>query len=125
MGALFMLFFMLLLFGIPAIAGIASTAAVRRTQRLAQTGTPARGLVLQVSQTGTDVRFGMQRYERRSMVMDIEIFGRAPYELSCLPLIPKQIVGRVLPGTFLDVRVDPSNPSNIVVVGPGGVFFVE
>lgn len=99
--------------------------SLRKIDKLAKSGTPARGLVLQVAPTGTDVRSGMRRFERRNMVLDVEIPGRQPFVANTSPLIPKQLVSRVLPGTFLDLRVDPSNPNQIAIVGPGGVFFVE
>lgn len=122
MGALVIFIIVVLVFGLPALT---SGQGVRAIDRLIARGIPARGLVLSVSQTGTAVSYGTRRFERRNVLLDVEIHGQAPYQLQLSPLIPKQLVRRVLPGSFLELRVDPKRATNVVVVGPGSVFFVE
>jgi hypothetical protein len=87
--------------------------------RVLRNGTDARGIILSADRTATSkaILNGV-RYETRRIRLDVEVPGRAPYELSFCPLIPR--VCDALPGSTLDLRVDPSNPSNIVVLGPAG-----
>jgi hypothetical protein len=89
--------------------------------RLAATGTPARGLVLQVAPQRTGrVAWNGRSFEQRSVVLEVEIPGQAPYEISLQPLIPQAMARNVLPGATIDLRVDPANPQNIAIVLPGG-----
>jgi hypothetical protein len=83
-------------------------------------GIPARALVLGCSQySNGSVNVGTTRYERRNMVIDVEIAGRQPYVLTGEFLVPRGAV-EVIPGASLDVAVDPTDGSKISVVGPGG-----
>jgi hypothetical protein len=86
---------------------------------LEKNGIRGRALVLQSSQTTTEVMMGMRRYESRQMVLDIEIPGRAPYQLQGTFLIPRLLV-EACPGSSLEVAVDKKNPNRIAVLGPGG-----
>jgi hypothetical protein len=81
-------------------------------------GLEARGLILQSSSTFTETTLNGQRYELRDLVMDVEVLGQAPYEVSITPMIPR--ICEATPGAALDLRVDPKNPNNIVIVGPAG-----
>lgn len=85
-------------------------------------GVPARGILLWVAPTGTKSGTVARRFETRQVQIDIEIPGREPYETNANPLIPINFVRDVLPGATVELRVDPSNPSNIIIVGPGTGF---
>jgi hypothetical protein len=111
--------------GLMLTISLITNLSARRANQVVTTGVPAKGLVLQVSQTGVGVFINGTRYERRGMVLDVEIPGRAPYQVSANPLIPKTFVRNVLPGTFVELRIDPRRADSIAVVGPGSVFFVE
>lgn len=100
----------------------AQAKQVALTQRLYETGTPARGLVLQASQYVTTTTAGGRRYERRDLVLDVEMPGQAPFEVRAQPMIPGSLAKSVLPGASLELRIDPANPSELVVVGPAGSF---
>ena len=102
--------------------GSASGVGTGDYDRLLQSGIPARGILLAVSQTGTKVGSLSRRFERRAVTIDIEIPGRAPYEVAASPLIPINFVRDVLPGATVELRVDPKNSSKIVIVGPGTGF---
>jgi hypothetical protein len=96
---------------------------VRAGQRGGRTGLiarglPARGLILSAARTATDATYGGQRFEVRSLVLDVEIPGRAPYEVTVSPMIPR--ICEALPGATLDLRVDPAKPDNLAIVGPAG-----
>ena len=97
----------------------AGSAGAGNRNALIRNGLLARGLVLQASSTSSgEMMYLGQRFERRWVTLDIEVPGRAPYELSTTPMFPR--ICEALPGATLDVRVDPKNPNNIAVVGPAG-----
>ena len=87
--------------------------------RLQQSGMPGRGLVLASSVIAVGVRVGGQRYEQRTMTIEVEVAGRAPYVIQGTFLIPRGLV-EAIPGSSLELAVDPRTPNNIAVLGPGG-----
>ena len=93
--------------------------SVAALDRVASRGLPARGLILLSNQLGSGVTLNGRRFDRRQMTIDVEIPGRPPYVQSGLFLIPRGVVEPV-PGASLDLAVDPRNPSQVVVLGPGG-----
>jgi|HubBroStandDraft_5_1064220.scaffolds.fasta_scaffold834700_1 hypothetical protein len=95
---------------------LTSTAAI---DRLARRGIRGRGLVLSSFQMSFGVTLGGRRFERKQMTLDVEIPGRPPYQINGQFLIPRGQV-EAIPGSSLEVAVDPSNPSQIAVLGPGG-----
>lgn len=97
-----------------------SSSAVTQVDQLAVNGTPARGLVLSASSIATGVNMNGRRFDRRTVVLDVEVPGQAPYEINTDVLFPRGIV-EALPGSSLELRVDPQNPSNVAVLGPGGL----
>lgn len=90
--------------------------------RLVAKGIPARGILLMVSSTGTKVGPVTRRFEQRQVVIDVEVPGKEPYEVSANPLIPLNLVRDVLPGATVELRVDPSNPNQMAIIGPGTGF---
>ncbi len=125
MEVLFPIFFIALFIGFPILISVIKAIAASASTRVLTSGVPARGLVLSVSQTGFAVLQGGTRYERRTVVLDVEMPGRPPFQIQGQPLIPKYFVRNVLPGTFVELRMDSSKPQNFAVVGPGNVFFVS
>lgn len=111
----------LFIFGLILVlsSGQGTTNDVGGFDRVAANGTPARAIVLSVGSTASRVSLGMRRFERRSVVLDVEVPGQQPYVMSGAVLIPRGVV-EVLPGGSVEVRVDPSNPNNVAVMGPGG-----
>jgi hypothetical protein len=103
--------FLVLVFAVRAGQGGGRGALLAR-------GLPARGLILSADRTATDASYGGQRFEVRSLVLDVEIPGRAPYEVSLSTMIPR--ICEALPGATLDLRVDPAKPNNLAIVGPAG-----
>ena len=95
------------------------TKSVRAFDRVSTKGVYARGLILSANAYSTGVSFGGRRFEKRSVVLDVEVPGQQPYVINVDLLIPRGLV-RAVPGDALDLRVDPSNPTNIAVLGPGG-----
>jgi hypothetical protein len=100
-----------------------SSSGTRSATQLANTssgaGVHARGLVLSASQQSKGTRSGGLRYEQRQMTIEVEIPGEAPYVTTGYFLAPRGVV-EAIPGSSLELMVDRSNPSNLVILGPGG-----
>ena len=85
---------------------------------LRSNGTPARGILMTVSSTGRRANYGGQRFEIRNARVDIEATGFAPFETTTDMLIPGNLVRDVLPGSTVELRVDLSDRSLVLVIGP-------
>ncbi|MFT3698809.1 MAG: hypothetical protein QM831_37025 [Kofleriaceae bacterium] len=91
--------------------------------RVLKSGIPARGILLNVSaMTQQAVGTGFSKLQRRLVRIDVEIPGQAPYEASMTALIPLNLINDIVPGATVEVRVDPKNRANVVIVGPGTGF---
>lgn len=91
--------------------------------RLLQNGLPARGILLAVQSAPVgSIGIGLNKLQQRVCVMDVEIPGRPPYEVTVTALIPLNLVRDVLPGATVELRVSKSNPTDIAIVGPGVGF---
>jgi hypothetical protein len=101
------------------IVARAASQGVRARDRLARNGLPARGLVLASAQMSVGVTINGRRYEQRAMTLEVEIFGRAPYVIQGTFMTPRGLVEGI-PGSSLELAVDPNNGSQIAVLGPGG-----
>jgi hypothetical protein len=104
------------------IARSASTNLLTSTiaiDNLARKGLRARGLVLSCNQMSTAVTINGRRFERRTMTLDVEIPGRAPFITNGVFLVPRGIV-EATPGSSLELAVHRTNMSQIAVLGPGG-----
>jgi hypothetical protein len=95
---------------------LTSTSAI---DSLAAKGLRARGLVITSNNLSFGVTIGGRRFERRTMTLDVEIPGRAPFIMNGTFLVPRGIV-EATPGTSLELAVNPSDPTKIAVLGPGG-----
>ena len=96
-----------------ASGGVSSITALQ------QNGVRGRGLVLASAQLSTGVTVNGRRFEQRDMTIDVEIPGRPPYVARGLFLVPRG-QGEGIPGSSLDISVDPSNPDRLTILGPGG-----
>jgi hypothetical protein len=97
----------------------AGAASVQALDMVASSGIPARGLILGCSAYANGVTINQRRFEKRVMTLDVEIPGRPPYVANGEYLIPRGLV-QAIPGASLELSVDPANPNNIAVLGPGG-----
>ncbi len=86
--------------------------------RLTRNGVRGRALVLASTNVTVNFRIGMRRFERRTMTLDVELPGQAPYVAQGMYPVPRGLVAPV-PGSMLDVAVDPRS-GQIAVLGPGG-----
>jgi len=106
---------------IAVLSGVGNPASAY--DALLRNGTPARGILLRVASTPSGRGGSMQRrFQLRSVVIDVEIPGREPFVVSVTPWIPMNLVRDVLPGATVELRVDPSRPDRIAIVGPGVGF---
>ena len=109
------------------IIKVASSSSGPTTPRgynaLLQNGTPARGILLSVSNMSAgSAGVGMYKFQQRTVSIDIEVPGQPAYEAMVTALIPLNLVRDVLPGATVELRVDPKDPNNIAIVGPGVGF---
>jgi hypothetical protein len=105
-----------------ALVGITVTVLLVRavTRRVtAPQGLAARGLVLTCDRVSTNVTISGRRFENRRMTLDVEIPGRPPFVATGTFLVPRGIV-EALPGSSLELVVDPKDVTQISVLGPGG-----
>jgi hypothetical protein len=87
--------------------------------RLAQSGVRGRALVLAASSVAVGFRMGMRRFERRTMTLEVEVPGREPFIVQGTYPVPRGLV-EPIPGSSLEVAVDPRGSGQIAVLGPGG-----
>lgn len=120
-GAIAVLIFVVVVYSITKAGGIGGPSTARY-DRLLATGIPARGILLAVSRVGTKTGTLSRRFELRDVVIDVEIPGQPPYEVSATPVIPINFVRDVLPGSTVELRLDPNNPSRMAIIGPGTGF---
>jgi hypothetical protein len=101
----------------------ASGSTATSYDAIARRGVPARGILLSVaSRANSTVGLPQRRFQLRDVVIEVEVPGQEPYEVSATPYIPTNLVRDVLPGATVELRVDPKNPNQIVIVGPGVGF---
>jgi len=105
------------------IATASSSGTPRGYNALLQNGIPARGILLSVANTPMgSVGIGMYKFQQRTVSIDIEVPGQPPYEAMVTALIPLNLVRDVLPGATVELRVDPRDPNNLAIIGPGVGF---
>jgi hypothetical protein len=80
---------------------------------LTRTGIPGHGTVLAIRETGISFRSG------REVLVGIDLMvqlpGQAPYNVSIEQGVPRIVLGGVLPGSIVVVRVDPADPANVAI----------
>jgi hypothetical protein len=99
---------------------LAATAQKRDYDWLARRGVVGQGILLQVSpnRAKASTSSGIN-LETREVVIDIEVPGAPPYQVRTSPFIPVHLSGDVLPGATVELRVDPGDPTQFVIFGPG------
>jgi hypothetical protein len=120
-GLIFVFVVAIILWVVIAVARSSNvqTNGVGSLDQLANTGIRGRALVLAASQVSFGSTINGRRFERRTMTLDVEAPNRAPYVVAGDFLVPRGLIDPI-PGASLDVAIDPGNPNNIAVLGPGG-----
>src|SRR4051812_41160443 len=88
--------------------------------RLRAGGVPATGRLIAVRDTGVTLGGGtLGAANQNSAVaeLDFEVRreGHDPYRASATQLVPRLAVGRLVPGSDLPLKVDPEDPTNVLV----------
>jgi hypothetical protein len=96
-----------------------SRSPAGRYRALARSGVRGRALVLSASKIESTAFINMDPYVVRSMTLEIEVAGRAPYQVTDSFAVPRGFV-EAKPGASLDVAVHPHRPKRVAVLGPGG-----
>ena len=112
---------LLIVFTIIILVKVASSGAfgVGTYDKLMRSGVRGRALVLASSNMAVSFRIGMRRFERRTMTLEVEVPGREPFIAQGMFPVPRGLV-EPIPGSSLDVAVDPRGTGQIAVIGPGG-----
>jgi hypothetical protein len=97
--------------------GMAGTA--RTEQRLLATGLPGQARVLGMQHGGMTVTIGAHRHISLLLSLEVHLPGRPPYVAQCQKTISELMIASLQPGAWLAVRIDPGNPMNLAIAGPG------
>ncbi len=85
-----------------------------KTSQLLQTGTPARGRILQIAPTGSSIAVMGHRHLQLQITCEVTQ-GMAPYTASFTQHISEVQLPSVQPGAFVELRIDPANPSRMAI----------
>jgi hypothetical protein len=87
--------------------------AKRAHPPLAKTGLRGQATVLGMRDTGISFRTGTEILV--AFDLQVQLPGQAPYNVSMEQAVPRMLFGGVLPGSVLDVAVDPANPQEVAI----------
>jgi hypothetical protein len=93
------------------IIGIVVMVKGRKKRAIEMGGTPGQATVVSLSQTGTYINDNPQFY----FELDVNVPGMAQYRANTRVTVPMYLVQAVGPGAVLPVKVDPSDPSELVI----------
>ena len=90
---------------------MALQADMQKQQALLTTGTAGTATIKKITDTGTLVNFNPQ------VVLDLNVAveGKDPYDAQLTTTVPQMQVSLIQPGNKVGVKVDPSDPSSIVL----------
>ncbi|MFO0554688.1 MAG: hypothetical protein U0271_40295 [Polyangiaceae bacterium] len=88
-----------------------------KTDELLKTGTPARARILQLGTTGMSVAVMGHRHLKLLLTVEVQQPGRPPYVATFDQLVSELQIPSVQPGTFIELRIDPNNPSRMALAG--------
>jgi uncharacterized membrane protein len=93
------------------IIGIVVSIKSRKKRKIEVSGSPGQATVLNLSQTGTYINENPQfMFE-----LDVNVPGMAQFRTTQRATVPMYLVQAVGPGAVLPVKVDPSDPSEVVI----------
>lgn len=102
--------------GIPLLLFVAlrvsGTRAVKRQQRILETGVSASATVLKAWQTNVRVN----DVPLTGLLLEVTPPGREAFEVEVKKLIPFVQMARVQPGSTVPVKVDPARPGDVVLL---------
>jgi len=80
-------------------------------RRLLQVGMRGHAMVLSVRDTGESI----DENPERELELCVALSGQEPYRVTHRQVIAKVAAGSLWPGAKVPIRVDPSNPNNVIV----------
>jgi len=94
-----------------ALTGGTSLRSLLRGANAIPEGLPARALVRAMGETGWTIN------EAPVFSFDLEVHreGQPPYPVAVKQMVPRMLVGAVLPGHEVSVRVDPADASRVAI----------
>lgn len=94
-----------------ALTGGTSLRSLLRGAAAIPNGIPARALIRAIGETGWTIN------EAPVFSFDLEVHGEgpAPYPVTVKQMVPRMLVGAVLPGHEVSVRVDPADASRVAI----------
>lgn len=104
-----------------------ATQAIQQAQqgkaegdRLRAQGLPGRARLLAVHDTGMTLggsALGAAGQENpvAQLHLEVSVGGRPPYQATVTQMVPRLAVARLVPGSELPVKVDPLDPTNVLV----------
>ena len=93
---------------------------VQEHDRLVAKGLRGSGLVLASAQPAVGITVGNRRFDQRTVTIDVEVAGRAPYMISQAVLLVPRGLGETVPGSSVELAIDPRSPNTVAVLGPAG-----
>lgn len=87
------------------------TADAHRAQHLVHNGLVGSATITSIRDTGTTIN----EHPLVELNLQISLDGRAPYAVTHTQLINRLAVGGFTPGATVPVRVDPADPSSVLV----------
>ena len=85
-------------------------------ERIAASGLPGRGTVKAVKKVGFSIKRGVDRLTSVDVELTCEVEGRPPIDTIVNDMVPEPLLGRLLIGSTIPVRVDPNPPNRVVAL---------
>jgi hypothetical protein len=93
------------------VIGIGMARSSGRRRAVLQSGLPGMATVTALSDTGVTINDS----PLANIQFLVQVPGRAPYPVTKRMTLPRLMVGRVAPGVTVPVKVDPTDPEEIVI----------
>ena len=95
--------------------GVMMIQPILRSRRLARTGQPANGLVLEIHDTGLVIHRHGTVVHQSEMELEVHPAGSDPYLAHTLDYLNDRELGHLLPGSAVALRFDPQHPKRVAI----------
>lgn len=104
------------------VGALAIAAALRRPEDLRTTGIAGKAKFLEVTGGGLSIEVNNSSMRgniaQLALRLEIQVEGRAPYEVVVKDFVPSSAVSQLVPGTLFEVFVDRKKPKRVLVDWP-------
>jgi len=90
-----------------------------KEQRILQTGMPAEGQILGIQPSGTSMTVSGHRHVEVLLTLEVRPQNRPPYQANLQKMISEFQIPQLVPGTPVQLRVDPADPANVAIAELG------